>query len=116
MVALIFSCLQENALRVAGIIVSVLFLILSIQGLIGCILVESMQLTIALMGVVVKAILSFIGIIAILASSTKTEGMEFEDSHRIDFIVVALATLLFYGFGVVVVQRVIKEKNASVEV
>ena len=50
----------------------------------------------------------------ILASSRNTKRMEFEVSHRIDFIVVALVTLLFYG--VVVVWRVIKEKNASAEV
>lgn len=114
LVALICSCLSKEEF-VPGIVVSAFCLVYSIQGLIGCILFESMQLMFALIGVVIKAIVIFIGIIAILASSRKTKGMEFEESHRIDFIMVALVILLLYGFGVVLVWKLTKERNASVE-
>ncbi|GFH44119.1 predicted protein [Chaetoceros tenuissimus] len=115
LVSLISSCLQEDALRAAGIIVSVLFMILSIQGLIGCILFKSTQIMFALIGVIIKALLNLLGFIVLLASSGGLMEIDFEESEHVDFIMVALVILLFYGFGVVVMWRLIKERNASVE-
>lgn len=112
LVTLIFICLQEEDELVG---VSILFLIISIQGLIGCILFKSTQIMFALAGVFIKALLNLIGFIVLLASPGGLMEMEFEDFDHIDFVVAALVTLLFYGFGVVVVWSVLKEKNDSVE-
>lgn len=69
----------------------------------------------ALAGVSSKALLNLIGFINLLAFPGGLMGIEFEESDHIDFIMVSLGILLFYGFGVLVVWSVMKERNASVE-
>lgn len=106
--------MQEEEELVAGIIASALFFILTIQGLIACYLFKRAQIMFALVGVIIKAILNLIGFIFLLAISAESVKIEFEESDRIDFIMVALVTFLFYSSGVVVVWKVLKERNAAV--
>lgn len=111
---LISSCLQDEDELVAGIIASALFLILTIQGLTACYLFIRTQIMFALIGVMIKALLNFIGFIALLAITAESVKIEYEESDRIDFIMVALVTFLFYSSGIVVVWKVLKERNGAV--
>ena len=106
-------------LTVFSLILNIVYLILSIQGLVGCVKISRNHVNAGRVGCIIKAVFQAIGIIALLAiwSEDHIDSYAFDIDMDKFLTIVMIISVIYFIFnvaGVVVVGKFINEIDSGI--